>query len=243
MTPLAYFASKRIMITLYLYPELFGLPDNNPYGLKVDTFLRLTGLEYQVEHTVDTSKAPRGQLPYLTDGDEVVSDSNRMIEYLIQTYKLTIDQDLSAENENTAHLVKRMLDGHLYWVMSYSRWQDDRYWPLFRDAFLESFSTMTAEELEKPREYNIERFKAQGIGRYEPEAIYRAGIEDLAALAGLLGDKKFIFGDKPHTLDACIYGFLANIYYLEIETPLKQFIQAAPQLVTYCEGIKSYFFK
>ena len=56
------------MITLYLYPELFGLSDNNPFGLKVDTFLRLVGLKYRAEHIMDTKDAPRRQLPYLTDG-------------------------------------------------------------------------------------------------------------------------------------------------------------------------------
>ena len=31
------------MITLYSYPELFGVADNNGYGLKVFAFLRLNG--------------------------------------------------------------------------------------------------------------------------------------------------------------------------------------------------------
>ena len=30
-----------------------------------------------------------------------------------------------------------MLDD-LYWVMSYSRWKDERYLPLFRDGFMAS---------------------------------------------------------------------------------------------------------
>ena len=29
------------MLTLFSYPALYGLPDNNPYGLKVYAFLRL----------------------------------------------------------------------------------------------------------------------------------------------------------------------------------------------------------
>ena len=29
------------MITLYSYPRLFGVADNNPYGLKVFAFIRL----------------------------------------------------------------------------------------------------------------------------------------------------------------------------------------------------------
>ena len=39
-------------------------------------------------------------------------------------------------------LVVPMLDD-LYWVMSYSRWKDERYWQAFRDALL----------CERPREY------------------------------------------------------------------------------------------
>ena len=56
------------MITLYSYPPMFGLPDNNPFGLKVDTFLRLTQIEYSLKHIINTKDAPRGQLPYIVDG-------------------------------------------------------------------------------------------------------------------------------------------------------------------------------
>jgi hypothetical protein len=38
-----------------------------------------------------------------------------------------------------------MLDD-LYWVMSYSRWKDERVWPLFRDALHPS---LTEEGLSK----------------------------------------------------------------------------------------------
>ena len=34
------------MITLYSYPTLFGVADNNGYGLKVFAFLRLAGLPF-----------------------------------------------------------------------------------------------------------------------------------------------------------------------------------------------------
>jgi hypothetical protein len=34
-----------------------------------------------------------------------------------------------------SHLITRLL-GDLYWVISYSRWKDERYWPAFRDALL-----------------------------------------------------------------------------------------------------------
>ena len=52
------------MLTLFSYPELYDVADNNPYGLKVYAFLKLSGLAFRHEHIFDASSAPRGQLPY-----------------------------------------------------------------------------------------------------------------------------------------------------------------------------------
>ena len=66
------------MLTLFSYPELFGLADNNPYGLKIFAFLKLSGLSFQHQHVFDASAAPRSQLPYVTDGETTVGDSDTM---------------------------------------------------------------------------------------------------------------------------------------------------------------------
>jgi hypothetical protein len=34
----------------------------------------------------------------------------------------------------------------------------------------------------------------------------------------------YLPGEKPISIDANIYGFIANIYFYDIETPLKQFV-------------------
>jgi Glutathione S-transferase, C-terminal domain len=41
----------------------------------------------------------------------------------------------------------------------------------------------------------------------------------------------------PAGIDAAIYGFIANIYYFRIETPLRQFVCAHPNLVAHCEAM------
>lgn len=157
------------MLTLYSYPELFGVADNNPFGLKVYAFLKLCGLAFRHEHIFDASKAPRGQLPYLVDGDTTIGDSDTIISHLIARNALTIDSALTPAQRDTGLLVRRMLDD-LYWVMSYSRWKDDRYWPLFRDAVLRTHPNVTAESMEAARQYNFKRYHYQGIGRYDPDA-------------------------------------------------------------------------
>ncbi len=224
------------MLTLYSYPALFGVADNNPFGLKVFAFMKLCGLEFRHEHIFDASNAPRGQLPYLVDDDATIGDSDAIIAHLIARRGLTIDAGLTPGQRDTDLLVRRMLDD-LYWVMSYSRWKDDRYWPLFRDAILRTHPTVTAEGMEAARAYNFQRYHYQGIGRYEPDAAYRRGLADLGVLANLVPAGGFVFGAKPASIDAGIYGFIANILFYEIDTPLKDLLQSKPNLVAHCRAI------
>lgn len=51
------------------------------------------------------------------------------------------------------HLVTRMLDD-LYWVMSYSRWKDERYFLAFRDGFTVQHPQFDAAGLNKVRNTN-----------------------------------------------------------------------------------------
>ena len=64
------------MLTLYSYPKLFGVADNNGYGLKVYAFLKLSGVPFTHEHVFDASKAPRGQLPYIVDDGETIGENH-----------------------------------------------------------------------------------------------------------------------------------------------------------------------
>ena len=89
------------MITLYSYPELFGVADNNGYGLKVFAFLRLTGVPFTHQHIFDASAAPRGQLPYIDDDGEAIGDSDAIISHLTRKYRLTIDDGLTAAQRDT----------------------------------------------------------------------------------------------------------------------------------------------
>jgi hypothetical protein len=129
-----------------------------------------------------------------------------------------------------------MLDD-LYWVMSYSRWKDERFWPLFRDALMRTHPSLTPEGLDKAREYNAQRYYFQGIGRYAPDAAYRRGLKDLQVLADLLPASGYLHGETPTSIDAGIYGFIANIHFYDIDTPLKQFVSAHANLVRHCDAI------
>jgi glutathione S-transferase len=224
------------MLTLYSYPTLFGVADNNGYGLKVFAFLTLAGVPFVHEHIFDASSAPRGQLPFIVDDGETIGDSGAIIAHVKRKYGVTMDDDLTSAQRDTDLLVTRLLDD-LYWVMSYSRWKDERYWKQFRDALLREHPQLTEEGLVGAKEYNAKRYYFQGIGRYEPDQAMARGLADLGVLANLIPATGFVHGPEPTSIDAGIYGFIANIYFYDIETPLKQFVIAHDNVVRHCRAI------
>jgi hypothetical protein len=96
------------------------------------------------------------------------------------------------------------------------------------------------ETLEAARRYNFERYRYQGIGRCEPDAVYARGIEDLQAVTALLGDYAFMYGDEPASIDAGIYGFAASICFYDIDTPLKRFVMEETDLIDYCTSMREW---
>jgi glutathione S-transferase len=224
------------MLTLYSYPTLFGVADNNGYGLKVFAFLKLAGVPFRHEHIFDASKAPRGQLPYIVDGEDTVGDSETILQFVTRRYHLTIDAALTPLQRTQDLLTTRMLDD-LYWVMSYSRWKDECYWHAFRDALLREHPGLTEEGLAKAQAFNAQRYYYQGIGRYDPDAAMARGLADLAAIAALIPADGFVHGESPTGIDAGLYGFIANIYFYDIDTPLKRFVAAHGNIVRHCRAI------
>lgn len=223
-------------LTLYSYPTLFGVADNNAYGLKVFAFLKLAGVPFTHQHIFDASSAPRGQLPYIEDDGETIGDSEAILAFVTRKYGVKLDAALTQGQRDIDHMLTRMLDD-LYWVMSYSRWQDERYWPAFCDALLREHARLKEEDLLKAKEFNARRYYFQGIGRYSPDAAMARGLADLAVVARLIPADGFMHGKTPTSIDAGLYGFVANIWFYEIDTPLRQFVAAHPNIARHCEAI------
>ena len=209
----------------------------NAQGLTERAFDALMDVEPLIhEHIFDASAAPRGQLPYIMDNGEVLGDSETIIAHLLHKYRLPIDDQLTNAQRHIHNLVIQMLDD-LYWVMSYSRWKDERFWPAFRDLLKGEHPQLDDQGLEQARQFNDKRYYYQGIGRFAPDAAYARGITDLRILADVIPMGGYAFGTKPTSLDAAIYGFIANIYFLPIEAPFKQFVDAHPNLIRHCKAI------
>jgi hypothetical protein len=121
--------------------------------------------------------------------------------------------------------------------MSYSRWQDDRVLAAVPRCAARTASEPHGSGSAQGAGFNFQRYYFQGIGSHSPEEAYRRGLADLEVLAHRLPAAGCLHGGKTTTIDAAIYGFIANIHFYPIDTPLKQFVSAHRNLVWHCEAI------
>src|SRR5262249_35269940 len=74
-------ACEKPMIQLHGFAPLWGLSDLSPFVTKVEVYLRLAKLPFEMVPFSPASflGAPKGKLPYITDGGEKIPDSSFII--------------------------------------------------------------------------------------------------------------------------------------------------------------------
>ncbi|MGI9409563.1 MAG: glutathione S-transferase N-terminal domain-containing protein, partial [Hyphomicrobiaceae bacterium] len=86
------------MLILHTFGPAFGLPDPSPFCMKAMALLRLSGLEHRCAPG-DPRKAPKGKLPYLVDGDDIIPDTTFIRWHLEQKHGVTFDAHLTEEQK------------------------------------------------------------------------------------------------------------------------------------------------
>ncbi len=230
------------MITLYQFQPAFGLPNPSSFCLKVETYLKMTGVPYQVAADADIRKAPKGKLPYIQDGDRTIADSNFIIDHLKQTYGDPLDQHLTPAEHAIALAFQRLMEENLYWVAFYGRWFEDENWPAIRETFFGDLPpilrSIVPNQVRKDAQRNL---YGHGIGRHTREEIYEIGKRDLHAISDFLADKPFLMGEQPTSVDASGYGLLANLMRSTLPLPLTDYAQQFENLGAYCDRMQSRF--
>jgi len=65
---------------------------------------------------------------------------------------------------------------------------------------------------------------SHGIGRHSEEELYGIAEKDLRAVSAALGDKKFLFGDKPCLADVSLFALVGNFIWALPKSPQEQLI-------------------
>lgn len=236
------------MLKLHQFPRALGIANPSPTCMKVETWLRMTGIPYEVAPADLAAEAPKGKAPYITtEENQRIGDSSFILDYLRNRYGTDPDSQLSRAERAVSTAFRRMLKEHLYWVIVQTRYFSPANWELFRPGLMSLLPLELPPEVREDIVEGIKKSMAQqiighGMGRHTEEEIFRLGIQDLAALSNFLDKRPFLMGEVPTTLDATAYGFLANLLLVPFASPVRDFGLAQQNLTAYCQRMGSRFF-
>ncbi|CAH3123258.1 unnamed protein product [Porites lobata] len=180
----------------------------SPPCLKLETFLRMTKIPYESEYGMKFSK--KGKVPWIEFNGREIADSNFCIRFLMKEFRVDMDSHLNFTDRAIGHSVRRMLEENTYWTLVYYRWLSD-----FAPRMREKLFGQLFLPLKYLVFYMIKRkvwkdLWSHGIGRHTEQEIYGIAERDLLAVSEILGQKKFLFGDKPCLADAGLFAFIAG---------------------------------
>lgn len=232
------------MITLYGFGTRFGLPDISPFVLKVDAFLRINKLEFNRKNGLPYLRSsPKGKLPVIDDSGKTVADSSFIFEHLIETHKLRIDDWLTEEQKALAYLISKSIDENFYWCLIYGRWISEESWPRVKNELFQRLPLPVRLVIPHVVRKGVKDslFK-HGMGRHTDNEIHDIARKSLQSFSDILGEKPYIFGDQPCSLDATLYGFLAQAILIDMDTSMTRLARSFPRLVSYCERLQAEFY-
>jgi hypothetical protein len=127
--------AQQHLVKLFQFPRMFGVPNISPFCCKLETWLRMTGIPYEVVDTPDPRKGPKAKVPFIVDGNQRLGDSTLIIEHLKKTRGVDPDAWLDERQRATSLLVQRVVEEHYAFITLYTHFIRDEGWHHTR-AFL-----------------------------------------------------------------------------------------------------------
>ncbi len=229
-------------IKLFQFPRMFGIPNVSPFCCKLETWLRIARVPYEVVDTPDPRKGPKGKLPFIEDGGVRIADTSLIVDHLVKTRNVDPDARLDASQRAIALLVQRTLEEHYAFVLAYTHLVRDEGWQHTRARF-DSVPAIVRPLVRSMVRGRVKKLLwKQGILRHSHEEIVESALRDWRAVLAVMGDGPFFFGDEPTGLDAIVFGAVATSMLTPIESPIRDFLRSQPALVTYAERMRVHFF-
>jgi glutathione S-transferase len=231
------------MIKLFQFPAGDDLSNFSPFCMKLESYLRMTKIPYEVIEVGNPAKSPKGKLPYIEDGDITIADSHFAIQYLKDKYGDILDSHLTPKELAIAQTIQKLLEEHLYWILVYYRWIYPIGWKTIKPIYFKNAPYLLRNIIaRRVRKKMQQQLYNQGVGRHHTDEICALGCEDLDTISAILGNKHYLMSDTPTSIDACCYAFLANIIKSPFDNPLKHYLQQQQNLLDYCQRMKQRFF-
>jgi glutathione S-transferase len=229
-------------IKLFQFPRMFGIPNVSPYCCKLETWLRIARVPYEVVDTPNPRKGPKGKMPFIEDAGVRIADSSLIVDHLVRTRGVDPDARLDASQRAIALLVQRALEEHYAFIVLYTHFVRAEGWQLMRVTFDSVPAILRPLVRSVVRGRMKKMLWKQGILRHSNEDIVESALRDWRAVLTILGDEPFFFGDEPTGLDAIVFGALATSMLTPIQSPIRDFLTSQPAFVAYADRMRARFF-
>jgi glutathione S-transferase len=229
-------------IRLFQFPRMFSIPNLSPFCSKLETWLRITGIPYEVVDTPDPRKGPKGKLPFIEDGGSRIADTSLIIEHLRKSRGVDPDAHLDPDQRATALLVQRTLEEHYAFVLLYTHFIREQGWEHTRATFdrVPVFVRPIVTRLVRARMSKI--LWVQGLSRHSDQQIIELGLQDWRAVLKAMSHGPYFFGEAPAGVDAIVFATLASTVLTPIQSPIRDYLGSQPSCVEYVERMRSQFF-
>lgn len=229
-------------IKLFQFPRMLGIPNLSPFCCKLETWLRIAGVPYEVVDTPDPRKAPRKKLPFIEDAGVRIADTSLIVDHLARTRGVDPDARLNDAQRATALLVQRTLEEHYAFVLAYTHFVRDEGWRHTRARFDALPAVVRPLVCRRVRGRIREILWQQGLLRLSHEEIVQSALRDWRAVQAMMGAGPFFFGQEPTGVDAIVFGALATTMLTPIESPIRDFLRSQAVFVAYVERMRARFF-
>ena len=227
----------------YHLPGGWGLVSVSPFCLKLDAFLRMTGIEHESITATTPFGGPKGKAPWIECDGQKIGDSSFIIAWLIERFGVDPDSALSPEQRGQAVAIQRLIEENLYWAMVNDRWNTAENWSLLKTSVLGGIPAPVRAVIAPLARRGVRKqLKGHGMGIHSQAEIAEIARRDIDALAAILSKQDWFFGAEPSQTDAVVFGLLANIHYPTFTSPMKAMIAAHPNLVSFIERFRERFY-
>lgn len=222
----------------------WGVPfaTSAPFPLKLQTWLRMAGIDHEVVIENNAGKGPKKKTPWIEQGNLRMGDSQLIIERLSREHDVDLDAHLSPLDRAHALAFRRTFEEHYH-----QSFEHELFFGRGGPERLAEFASTLPPVVRSivPRVFCSalrKQLHARGVCRHSHEQIVAMGKADLDAASAFLGDKKFFLGDEPSNIDACVFGFLGVSIYVEGDNPLFNYAASLENLFAYSERMRARYF-
>ena len=154
-----------------------------------------------------------------------------------------IDYTLTEEQKAIGWAAEKMCEDHLYWLVLADRWLIAENFDKGPAHFFDSVPAPIRPLVRAMVRRKVRgAAREQGLYRHSPEERRELGRRGVGALSALIGDKPFLFGDKPHGADATLGAFLLGALCPLFDSPIRKEAERLPNLPAYADRIRTAYF-